>query len=50
MYMNETIRARATAATPEMLSPAARLGLMIAICATSWALFLGVGYGIARLF
>jgi hypothetical protein len=53
MQMNEAMPARAVAAaplSPDALSPLARLGLLLAVCAASWAALLGFGYGAARLF
>jgi hypothetical protein len=53
MQMNQVRPARAVAVeslSPESLSPLARFGLMLAVCAASWAVLLGLGYGAARLF
>jgi hypothetical protein len=52
MHASEAMRARAVAVplTPETLPPLARLGLLLAVCAGSWAVLLGLGYGAARLF
>jgi hypothetical protein len=38
-----------SAAAPEALTPVARLALLLAVCAASWAVVLGLGYGVARL-
>jgi hypothetical protein len=43
------VRPLAAPIAPESLSPLARLALLLAVCAGSWTLLLGLGYGAVRL-